>query len=328
MLLGRFNTVSLVCPPVVTGGVEAIHQLAELLNGFGVPCWITFWKGKSARAGDRMVFPSFDTERTRAAYARYHPVTRWEVEMQPDHLVILPEFLHHKPKGFAPASVAVWWLSVDNAFRRNTNLSDPAWREGYFRTNPEIIHFHQSVYAREFLRAHGVHSHALGDYTDRRFTATIPRGPGEGDRVCYNPAKGLPLAESFFTRHEDVAPLAIADMTKPQVLAAFSRNPIYIDFGHFPGRDRMPREAAAAGAIVFLHNKGAGAVYDDFPVPDFYRFQTGDVASGRLHEQVAAVLADRATHWRAQETFRQEVRWERAGFIDEVCKLLGLRRDV
>jgi hypothetical protein len=327
LLLGRFNTCSIFCPPVITGGPEAIHQLSEFLNGIGIPCWITYCDRPIVRQGNTLLFPPLDTDRSRVAYGHYNPITRSEVEMRPDHLVILPEIMHHMTGGFAPAAVGVWWLSVDNARQRNPKLSDLEWRESYFRAN-EIIHFHHSVYAREFLRAHGVHSYALGDYTDRRFTATIPHGPGAGDSVCFNPAKGITLAQSFFTRHPDMSPLAIVRMGKAEVHAAFSHNAIYVDFGHFPGRDRMPREAAASGGVVFLHNKGSAAVYDDFPVPDSYRFDAEDVTSGRLYHRIQAVLADRQRHWGEQEMFRQEIRWERAAFGDQVWKLAGLCRDV
>jgi hypothetical protein len=86
----------------------------------------------------------------------------------------------------------------------------------------------------------------------------------------------------------------------------------------------MPREAAACGAVVFVRARGAGRFIEDFPLPDFYRFDEGDIGSGELHRRVAAVYADPERYWIEQESFRTAVRWEKTVFYDEVRKLLGL----
>jgi disulfide oxidoreductase YuzD len=41
---------------------------------------------------------------------------------------------------------------------------------------------------------------------------------------------------------------------------------IYIDFGHHPGKDRIPREMAACGCIVITGNEGTSASDVDVPV--------------------------------------------------------------
>ena len=114
-------------------------------------------------------------------------------------------------------------------------------------------------------------------------------------------------------------------MTKDAVGGALRRARVYVDFGHLPGKDRMPREAVAAGAVVFVRRRGAGVNAEDFPVPDFFRFDDDDVASGELHRRVAAVLADPAPHWAQQEFFRERVRGERAELEEQLRVIRGLR---
>jgi hypothetical protein len=100
----------------------------------------------------------------------------------------------------------------------------------------------------------------------------------------------------------------------------------YVDFGHLPGKDRLPREAAASGAVVFVRKAGAGRFADDFPIPDFFRFDDDDVASGELFRRIAAVQESPQRFWADQAAFRDGIRSERDGLYDQLLALRGLDR--
>ena len=59
----------------------------------------------------------------------------------------------------------------------------------------------------------------------------------------------------------DVDFVPIRDMNKAQVRDALFGARLYIDFGHHPGKDRVPREAAVAGAVVLLREAGAAKAF-------------------------------------------------------------------
>jgi hypothetical protein len=72
---------------------------------------------------------------------------------------------------------------------------------------------------------------------------------------------------------------------------------VYIDCGHHPGKDRMPREAAAAGCCIITSRSGAAGNELDTPIDDCYKFEL--LASsiepiGRLIEGILLHYDDRS----------------------------------
>jgi hypothetical protein len=107
-------------------------------------------------------------------------------------------------------------------------------------------------------------------------------------------------------------------MTKAQVRDTLFDARLYIDFGSHPGKDRVPREAAIAGAIVLLRAAGAANHFLDHPLPTDYLFTDDDVVSGALHRKVAMILDDPDRHFANQRIYRDAVLLERERFDLEV----------
>ena len=109
--------------------------------------------------------------------------------------------------------------------------------------------------------------HPLSDYTDQDFVhrgLIASENPPIGTRsntICFFPNKGAELAARFIDGRAALPPgvrfVPIRDMTKAQVRDTLFDARLYIDFGHHPGKDRVPREAAIAGAIILLRAAGA-----------------------------------------------------------------------
>lgn len=232
---------------------------------------------------------------------------------------MLPEVLAGHFSGFGRATVAVWWLSVDNALQ----TMDRSVQQALLASSTPK-HLHQSAYAADFLRQAGVpKSHPLGDFTTAEFTAYAPAAPNPEPAIAYNPAKGADLAATFFAAHPQLSEAPVRGMSREQTAEMFRRTMLYVDFGHLPGKDRLPREAAASGSIVFLRDRGAGRYHDDFPVPDFFRFTEDDVASGELFRRITAVQRDPQPFWDQQHTMRERIRSERDDLVEHVLQLRG-----
>lgn len=324
MSIGYVKRVTFLCPTVITGGPEAIHQACQALNEQGMRADIAYYgAGGTIQVDDgRALFLPPAENPCTSVYARYEPVATERVLLRRHQLLVLPEPLAVHARMFARASVAVWWLSVDNGI----NGLDALGRRALL-ADTSLKHFAQSAYAEDFLRRHGVAaSYPLADYTDPEFTSIVPSAPNPDPVVAYNPAKGADLSRAFFGAHPDLSELPLRGLSKPEMVATLRRVRVYVDFGHLPGKDRMPREAAASGAVVFVRKVGAGRFAADFPIPDFFRFDDDDVASGELYRRVAAVQADPAPFWEQQETYRAGIRAERDEFRDQVRALRGQRR--
>jgi hypothetical protein len=326
--LARYRRVVLLAPTGATGGPEAIHQLAHSLNSLGIEAYLVYFGAANVVQvrPDRIVCRTPEHAPTLQAYRAYRPRVAAEIPLDARTLVVIPEaFATHHPS-FRDCGAAIWWLSVDNALKNEPALATPEGRAELFARR-DLIHLHQSIYARDWLRAHGAQTLLeLGDYTSAQFTAEPAERPSPRPAAAYNLAKGASLAQDFFAAHPRFEALGLKGFSKPELREIFAERLLYVDFGHFPGKDRMPREAAACGAVVFVHRQGAGALYDDFPLPDFFKFTAEDVASGELARRLDAVVADPQAHWARQANFRSLIDWEKAQFHDQVMRLWGVRR--
>ena len=284
--MGLILKMVVVSPNVaVTGGVEALHQLVATANEIEVgSAAILYWPSDS----------------NHNAYSRYDcPV----VESVPaDALVVLPEIWPHLAQQFPANRCALWWLSVDNF-----------GSHGHSDWSGISLHLCQSQYAWEYVRKNvGGRQLMLTDWVDV-LDVDVARNP----RVVVNPAKDAGLLRPFMAAHPDVEFVELRGLARTGVAELLSSSQVYMDFGHHPGRDRPPREAASAGCVVLSTKLGAAGFNADMPLDDCYKFDSLDEASVALR----MVLADWDAHHLAQSKYRSVVANQRSVFRQEVGEL-------
>ena len=321
----RFSNVTIICPDQISGGPEALHQLSFELNKLGVDASIMYFERKFNFGITAQSVGSAVTEDCAAmkAYAAYEPRVIPGRVFDPDSLVIFPELLADLSWLFAQRSrkaTACWMLAVPRAAHSKT-MQDDAQRPLFMR---RVNHFYQSIYARQYLVEKGARNTIpIFDYIDRRFVLTerkvmdragkIPRS------IAYFPRKGGALAEEFFRVAAELIPglkpIPIEGMTRDEVMAALKSAQFYIDFGTQPGKDRVPREAAALGAAVLLRYSGSATCYEDHPLDRSFLFSDQHVHDGSLARRLADIIDDPLPHLAAQKYYRQKIRLEREEFI-------------
>lgn len=325
-MLKAFDHMFVVCPVVVTGGPEALHQLAQFANESGIRSTVAYYgSGATVRASnDQLILKSAAKNPCLTAYAKYNPVVGdGDFPLSDTTLVVLPEVIAWHAERFRPAAIAVWWLSVNNAFHATSPLRDEGKRKAYF-AQTSITHLCQTNYATSTLRRQGVEeTYDLVDYTDDLFTLRPPEAPNEGQALAYNPKKGAELAQSFFDANPELEPRRIERMNKAEIAAVFRQTRIYVEFGHNPGKDRMPREAACAGCIVVARRAGGTAYFGDVPLPAAFKFSDEDVASGRLADLIRTINADPQPYWEQQAYYRRYLYTERDLMRLQVKRLFG-----
>jgi hypothetical protein len=192
-----------------------------------------------------------------------------------------------------------------------------------------VIHLAQSEYARRFLHGHGLHRIGmLTDYLRDDFleqAAAGGRGRERGRRVAYNPKKGIEVTRALIERAAgrfEFVP--IQNMTPRQVVELLCSSAIYIDFGPHPGRDRIPREAAACGCAVLTGRRGAAANDVDLPLPDEFKIDEGrsDFAETAL-AAMERLLDPPAEVVRAFDAYRAVILDQKRLFRDEVRDFLA-----
>jgi hypothetical protein len=324
-----FSEVLIFCPEVKTGGPEALHQLGYQIARHGGAARVLYYApfSRVELVGDILRCHSEGSPMP-DYFAQYHPQVGTDTKLRPDTMIVFPEPLVNLAVPFqVPCQRALWWLSIDNALP-NLAMMEEHRRNELF-ADASLVHFYQSDYARAFLQTKGVaRYHPLSDYIDQDFvhrslimSETVPI-QDRGNKVCFFPNKGGALAARFIEQERSPAHrtdfVSIHDMTKPQVRDALFNAKIYIDFGHHPGKDRMPREAAIAGSVVLLHAAGAAKCFLDHPLSSEYLFTEDDVGSGCLHHRVQTILDDPEPHSLAQNFYRNAVLMEPERFDLEV----------
>ena len=85
--------------------------------------------------------------------------------------------------------------------------------------------------------------------------------------ILYNPVKGMNVTNQIMNTcmGMDCTFIPIANMTHEQMRDLGLKAKIYIDFGNFPGRDKIHRELASCGCIIITGNEGAAANPIDVP---------------------------------------------------------------
>lgn len=324
-----------------TGGPEALHQLVATLRAIGTDAYLT---------------PIIGTESNprSSEYGNYDAPEIDHVVDAEDIAVVVPESYPEGLKRFRKAQRFCWWLSIDNSpafsWQRHPTLSvglgkyrrrlhaSRLIRDMRAMERSGLHHLVQSHYAWAFLNSQlGIVSSMVSDYTVFGSSETPSRTFGLTGRkpvVAYNPAKG----GKFVTRLQEggeleIDWLPIVQMTPSEVATALRKSDVYVDLGHHPGKDRLPREAAIAGALTLVARRGSGAYAADVPIPLQHKIPVeGDIATNAA-AAITRVLPRLQTEIPRQEFYRDVIRAERETFTRQVrtvfqAGVLGLDLDI
>jgi hypothetical protein len=312
-----------------TGGPEALHQLVHTLRGLGQEAYLT---------------PTPRTARTERVkeYAHYDAPER-AFEDSAEHALVAAETYTFHLEGAKKATPVCWWLSIDssplffgqreNVYRRSYTARERAEKVArvgqrflhvlatHRQSWRRMLHLAQSHYAWNFLYDHlDVTPSLVSDYTPTAELDELPRKPltERGRTVAFNPRKGGWVADELRRRGAPYDFVPIENMTRAEALQTLCESAVYMDPGHHPGKDRMPREAALAGALTLVGRRGAGANSLDVPLPWEHKISmSGDVA-GNAAARLEAVFSDLAGHKERQAGYEPFVRGERQRFEREV----------
>lgn len=106
--------------------------------------------------------------------------------------------------------------------------------------------------------------------------------------IIYNPKKGFDISSKIIeTTSYKFVP--IINMNNSQIIELMKKSKIYIDFGRFPGRDKIPREAVAMNNIIILGKRGAAKNEVDYKIDEKYRI---DIKGSKFNNKVISLIED------------------------------------
>lgn len=188
------------------------------------------------------------------------------------------------------------------------------------------IHFGtQSFYGQGFIRSQLERdSFKVTDYP--RPMPAISHISKKANVVTFNGAKGRWKLRELQPLLPDVEFRPIEGMSYTQVCEALAESSLYVELGHLPGRDRLPREAALAGTPTVMLARGAGFCWKDFPIGEKYRIPYTIDWAQRMAPVIQDALADPAEITSTQRSFVEWVSGEQGRYehaIDEWVERLN-----
>ena len=234
---------------IIAGGVESLYQLVDSINNNNGDCYI-IWDDFNSSI---MNIPT--------KYINYNIKQGFPVEDSNNNWIIYPEIWTSKLSHFKQINKSIWWLSVDNNRGSYQNFLDV-----------NITHFFQSYYAFDYLNKNKTNNVlALFDYIPDYYINNDYDISKKENIVTYNPVKGKEFTDYIIQKNPYINFKPIINMSENEIIELLKISKVYIDFGHHPGRDRIPREAAILGNCIITNKKGSSKYYNDIPIPNNFK---------------------------------------------------------
>lgn len=321
----RITKLQAVCPPdLTTGGPEALHQLVHAARQQGLDARIVYLPKKEGVQAA-----------TAEPYKIYDIKVDESLDDSPGTLIVVPELETGLLREIKRAEKAIWWLSIDHYIDLIKQEQRKRFKHWFGLTksfkvdkpDQKVWHLAQSEYARQFLVGKGLQRvQMLTDYLRDDFVAAVESGGDIGPRlrrVAFNPKKGFDKTQKVMVlAGDDIEFVRLENMRPDQVRDTLLTSMVYMDFGHHPGRDRIPRESAICGCSVITGRKGSAANRVDVPIAPSYKI---DESAADFAEQAVTALKDildeQDRHRPAFDAYRAVIAQQKNIFFGEVKAL-------
>lgn len=314
--------VYVLCPAAtVTGGPEALHQLASAGRQIGYDVFVTY-------------LPEDHPDPTPEVYRAYGVQTAPRIVDAPGNVVIVPETYPVHLLTLKHARRVLWWLSVDNYVTLADYLHRQMGPGGenkplnmLFDRRLGIVHWAQSAYAREFLARRGVEAPIVSDHVRDEIVeraGQLRAVSRREDLIVFNPKKGIEFTRQLMERAPHLQWVPLQGMTPLQVAELMARAKVYIDFGNHPGRDRIPREAALGGAVVVTGTRGSAGYAEDVPLaPRFKIDERNPLATADALATIEHALQHFDSDAALQSAYRTWILRQKKVFYREVSDVMA-----
>lgn len=254
-----------LCPGnLATGGTEGIHNLVrELGKHRGISAKILYVQGSAPEE-----FSEYGCE--------------YVTELPADFsgCVIFPEVWANwviDPKFKACTKVINWqgWDVYD--------WNVPQSERGLYRQCKDAIHICGSEYAKENLQRQGIEPIKISDCINEAFFHLTDTDKPRKNTILYNPTsvKLTQFQRTVMARCTTELGYIfqpLSGYTRNELIGLFQKSKLYIDFGVFSGRERLPREAVMCGCCILTSKSGTAGYYEDNPIPNEYKVEDVNTA--------------------------------------------------
>lgn len=332
-----YKNIYVITPyALTTGGIELCHQLVDYLRNKGQNAFIVYESNGAISSNQDVT----------TAYKKYNITTCSDIVDSEENILILPEIYFNFIHIYSHIKIGCWWMSVDNHFGEDMCIREllhvrhklidkmkllikyiffGQYRGKYsdkilLAEKKRIFHFYQSRYAQYYLYSKGYSNiMPLSDYINTELS--IPKNMSQFEReniVLYNPKKGLKFTKQLISQMPNIRFVALEKLSREELKTLMCSSKIYIDFGHFPGKDRLPREAVMNGCCVITGRNGASFFYEDVPILDEYKFSTERTEIPKIKREIEDIFCNFEMHCKDFNRYRRIVAEEQQIFYNEI----------
>lgn len=323
----NLNLVVIVCPIMVTGGPENLCQLYAELKKIGFEVyflWVDHVSNIQKKYENGICYLCKDEKNTiNLAYLESYKVNflARDIPLVDSTLIIVPEMWADIISLFDKAQVAIAWLSIGNLMGKYTELIRQLIKHNILK-NIHCIHLSQAPWISKTLEFWGVESFLLSDYISKHYF-DITNILKEENSVAVYPKKGGKLLANFMKEYSNFDYIRLENLNQAEMVQALDSAKVYVDFGHFPGRDRIPREALLRNCVIFIRDVACATDFDSFPIDNYFRFSDKDILDGTLFKKVSDTLSDYENMKKKQDFMRKQVEQEPFVFKKNVQDFFG-----
>ena len=328
---------------LVTGGTESLHQLAFELQKRG--CQVSMYYLDAPGADTPQKFQKYKIKSVNA------------IEDLDNNWVVVPESRAEFLKQFYTIKKCIWWLSLDNYLNRYPihMTLDMCKRKGiscicfpiiwllllikgYLNFNQlkikeiekDILHFYNCEYVHEYLINHHINKENIlylcGPLSDEYLQNGIELSEKE-DIILYNPQKGYPYTKKVIKmlekEREDIKIYPIKNMTSKEIIDLMKKSKVYIDFGNFPGPERIPREAVMMGCNIITSMNGSAANEEDVLINKKYKFKTINKNIQDIVNTINELLEHFGEHYPDYDAYREKIVEQKKRFGKDIDLILS-----
>jgi len=296
-----------------SGGPELAHQMCHKINELSPGTAYMIYVDLNLPIGEDLGIDCSAPE----AYKIYDTehITNYSAVDTTDSVFVFPEGLTLSLPFIKNAKKVLWWMSVDNYIvsTKESNLE---------RIRNEVsLHLYQSYYSKDYVEknipnANGMY---LSDYINDAHGQFIFPAHLRQDIALYNPAKGYNDLKPLIEKTSWLRWIALTGLDVEHMVFMMQNSKVYVDFGNHPGKDRIPREAAANGCCVITNKKGAAAFDGDVPIPDKYKFEDPSNSLDELDSMLHDICDNFKEHQDEFASYRKMISGEKELFGKD-CK--------
>ena len=305
--------IYVICPyGLITGGPDALHQMVYYLNKIDKDAKLVY----TNLYGYNPTIP--------IQYSCYIDgyLTENDIIDDEKNTIIIPEFLSHKRKKYKKANIFIWWLSVLYN-KNNTSMFYKLWflmtyvlriykyknrglknafdflnctlfKEKYKFKNEQknINHLCASYYAYDYVSKKTIKKCELCIEPISKIFLENYGSKDKQDQVIYNPKKCGKFAKKIINSSKNIKFIPLIGMTQEELINMYKKSKLYIDFGPFPGAERMPKEAVINDCLILTGKNGASAFYEDVMIPNQYKIESKKRNICLINEKIHMMLKE------------------------------------